>query len=159
MVENFWKDLANAKEAEQIVLNTFTNLTTEYSFEDVSNDRACWHKGDIKATSADGKEIYIEVKDDSRIAETRNILCEEAVFYSSISDWVNGNMYSDYEIYAVVSKSERKIYVFWFSAIQGIYKREGKFKAIPHREQITHCYLLPISAVESIGGLIKVIDY
>jgi hypothetical protein len=66
----------------------------------------------------DGKEIMIEVKDDSKIAETQNVLCEEEVYYDNIQDFVKGNFHSDYEIYCVVSKAERKVYVMDFSILK-----------------------------------------
>ena len=159
MVANFYRDLAKGKEAERLVLNTLSNLTKEYIFEDVSYDRSCYHKGDIKAIPIHGGEpFFIEVKNDSRIAATRNVLCEEATWYDEISDWVDGNMYSDYQIYAVVSCSENKIYIMDFSVIKEIYKKEGKFTIIPHKDQLNHCYLLPLDKIVAAGGMIAEIE-
>lgn len=81
MVKGFFDDLAAAKEAEKIVLDIFSSLTSTYDFQDVSNNRAFYHKGDIVARSAEGKEVFIEVKQDGCIARTGNVLCEEKVFY------------------------------------------------------------------------------
>lgn len=102
MVSNFFSDLEKGHKAEDIVRNTFAALTNEYSFYDVSGDREYYRKGDIKAIDDDDNEIMIEVKNDSRIAETRNVLCEELVTYAD-GGFSDGNMYSDYEIYCVVS--------------------------------------------------------
>lgn len=78
------------------MLDVFRSLTEEYSFIDVSNDRAYFNKGDIKAIAADGREIMIEVKADSRIAQTRNVLCEEENYWFASGRTTKGNFYSDY---------------------------------------------------------------
>lgn len=82
----------------------FEASTDKYTFEDVSDLPQYYHKGDIKATCLeDGREIFIEVKDDSRIHQTKNILCEDEVYYKDADYWAPGNMESDYDIYVIVS--------------------------------------------------------
>lgn len=158
MKEQFLKDLAAAKGAEETVLNTFSHLTDDYAFEDVSNKCSCFHKGDIKCIDrTTGKEIYIEVKDDSRIADTRNVLCEEFVHYNSGYD-VDGFMYNDYEIFAIVSKSERKIYVIDFKTLQKNY-RKGELKKIDHPHQYSITYLCGLHQIKAWNALITTIDY
>jgi hypothetical protein len=73
-----------------------------YKVFDVADQPQYYHKGDLRIILPTG-ERFVEVKDDSRIADTQNILCEEEVFYKDINEFVKGNMYSDYDIYAVVS--------------------------------------------------------
>ena len=158
MVDGFFKDLFLAKGAEQIVLSTFSELSTGYTFTDISNEKKYWHKGDILATTADGRKIFIEVKDDGRICDTHNVLCEEEVDYYSKGGLKKGNMYSDYEIYCVVSQAENRIYIIDFSILRTIYKK-GYYKTIPHAHQTTYAYLLPLRAINEAGGLIAVIDY
>lgn len=46
---------------------------------------------------------FIEVKDDSRIADTGRVLCEERVCYKDGDYFQKGFMYSDYDIFCVVS--------------------------------------------------------
>lgn len=104
MLRDFYTDLNNAKGAEQLVLDTFTKLATGYTFENVSDIREYRYKGDIKAVAADGREIFIEVKDDSRIADTGNVLCEYENFLKEDGRFIKGNMYSNYDIYVVVSQ-------------------------------------------------------
>lgn len=158
MVFNFFDDLNKARVAESIVLDTFSQLTTGYSFENVANERKYFYKGDIKAIAADGREIFIEVKDDSRIADTGNVLCEYEVYYKESGTFGKGNMKSDYDIYCVVSQSEQKIYVIDFDTLQANYKK-GQHKIIRHYDQDTYCYLLPIDTIKKLGGLIAVVDY
>lgn len=104
MLIYFWKDLAAAKPAEKLVLDTFSSLTTDYTFTDVSNVKECRYKGDIKATAADGKELFIEVKNDSRIANTNNVLCEYQNYIKDGGYYIKGNMCSEYDIYCIVSQ-------------------------------------------------------
>ena len=70
---------------------------------DVSDDPQYYHNGDLMISLPSG-ERYVEVKDDSRIADTGNILCEEEVYYKESDTFTKGYMHSNYDIYAVVSK-------------------------------------------------------
>ena len=159
MLDNFKADLQAAKAAENLVKETFSSLTTGYKFEDVSEIREYFYRGDIKATNlTTGEEVFIEVKDDSRIATTHNILCETEVFYKEYGAFGKGNMSCDYNIYCVVSKEEHKIYVIDFKVLKEIYKK-GEFKTIDHPQQTTYCYLLPIWLVKKYNGLLDIIDY
>lgn len=158
MVSNFWSDLAQARKAEDLVRELFSSLTDKYTFIDVGSQREYFKKGDIKAVAADGREIFIEVKNDSRIADTHNLLCEESNYYFATGEEIDGNFYSDYEIYCVVSAAERKVYVMDFSILKKHYK-SGTFKDIHHREQICYCYLCPLAAVRSWGAMIAEVDY
>ena len=94
--------MEKAKGAEHLVKDVLSSLCDSYKFSLVGCQKEYYHKGDIKATAADGTEIFIEVKDDSRIADTGRVLCEEKVFFNSgyVQD---GFMYSDYEVFCVVS--------------------------------------------------------
>lgn len=158
MVTNFWEDLRQAQKAEDLVREVFSRLTSNYSFADVSGQKEYYHKGDIKATAADGREIFIEVKNDSRIAQTHNLLCEEECYYYATGSYIKGNFHSNYQIYCVVSQEERKIYVMDFSKLKAHY-RSGCFKQINHAEQITYCYLCSLDSVRSWGAMIAEIEY
>lgn len=158
MVKAFYMDLNAAKEAEQTVLNTFQLLSSDYEFIDVSYWREYFHKGDIIARAKDGRETFIEVKQDGCIANTYNVLCEEKVYYFSTDSYENGNFYSDYEIYCVVSPQKHKIIVMDFTVLKEIYKN-GKYKVIPHEDQITYAYLLSLDYIEEKGGIIAIVDY
>ena len=159
MVDNFYSDLNAAKEAELLAAQCLAQLTDAYTFESVGHIKEYFHKGDIKATNKQtGKVTFIEIKDDSRIATTKNVLCEEAVFYCESSEIKKGNMYSDYEIYCVVSKQERRIYIIDFSILRDHYK-QGTYKVIPHSAQTTYCYLCSLEQISSWGAGIAVINY
>lgn len=156
MLSNFYRDLEIGKAAEQIVKNTISSFG--FTVIDVSNDRECFSKGDLLVITPTGEEHYIEVKDDSRITETQNILCEECVYYYDIGREVKGNFYSNYEIYAVVSEAAREIYFFNFSILKNIYK-QGRFTTLKHSNQESDVYLLPIGIAKKAGALIKKINY
>lgn len=156
MTQQFKIDLMAAKTAEEIALSTFSSLSSDYTFTDVSNDRTYWHKGDILATTPQGREICIEVKCDGCIAATGNVLCEDEVDY-----WDGGlragNFHSDYEIYCVYSPQKRKLVVMDFDVLRRHYK-SGTFKTIHHADQTTYAYLLPLNTIEALGGIIAIID-
>lgn len=157
MVADFFTDLNKAKVGEEIVLNTFSALAPEYVFNNVSGDPACYHKGDILATAKDGHKIFIEVKQDGRIAQTQNVLLEDEVDYHNCGRR-KGNLHSDYEIYCVVSPQRRKIAVLDFKILKEHYK-EGRYCTVPHYDQTTYCYLLPLNRIAELGGVIAVVDY
>lgn len=156
MIQQFYLDLEYAKTAEKIALSTFSSLAPDYTFTDVSGDRAYYHKGDILATTPQGRTVCIEIKQDGRIAATGNVLCEDEVDY-----WNGGrragNFHSDYEIYCVVSPQKHKIVVMDFPTLKKYYK-QGQYKIIHHAEQTTYAYLLPLSFIEEVGGIIAIID-
>lgn len=158
MLVNFKTDLVKGHRAEQIVKEVFTSLTDKYTFTDVSNNPSCYHKGDLLATAADGRQIFIEVKNDEVIHKTKNVLCEDEVYYKEADYYNKGNMYSDYDIYTVVSEPERKIYVIDFKILKEIYKK-GEFKRINHYAQFTDAYLLSLGMIKKYGGLIDTIEY
>lgn len=158
MLVNFNADLAKGKRAEQIVRDVFTSLTKDYTFQDVSNDPLCYHKGDILATSWDKRMIFIEVKNDEVIHKTQNVLCEEEVYYKEADYFAPGYMQNDYEIYCVVSEPESKIYVIDFKVLKKIY-RKGEYKMIDWPQQFTDAYLVPLGLIKQHGGLIDIIDY
>lgn len=158
MNEQFKKDLEIGKEAEQIVFNVFSALDPDHKFEMVGGCRDCFYLGDILALDKDGRRIYIEVKNDSRIAETGNILCEEEVYYKRHDYYGKGNMQSNGDIYAVVSQQQRKIYVCDYECLRRNY-RKGVYKVIDHPTQTTYCYLLELCLLKKFGGLISVVNY
>lgn len=155
----FNEDRSAASVAELLVLNTFSAMTDKYIFRDVTNNPECYYKGDILAIErATGREIWIEVKNDSRIAETRNVLCEEEYWSDYHQEIIRGNMQCDGDIYCVVSQSERKIYVIDYALLRAKYKN-GIYKIIQHETQATFCYLCSLHQITEWGAGITVIEY
>lgn len=158
MLANFKTDLVKGKRAERIVKEVFTSLTDKYTFTDVSNNPSYYHKGDLLALAADGRQIFIEVKNDEVIHKTKNVLCEEEVYYKEADYYKDGFMHSDYQIYCVVSEPECRIYVIDFKVLKEIYKK-GEFKHINHYAQFSDVYLLSLGILKKYGGLIDIIEY
>ena len=150
MIGQFNKDLEIGKRAEQIVLDTFRALSNDYTFENVSDKQEYFYKGDIKAIDKFGREIFIEVKNDSRIHKTNNVLCEEEVYYKYHDYCGKGNMQAHYDVYCVVSELDRKIYIIDFDVLSKNY-RKGEFKIIDHPTQTTYCYLLGLDVIAGMG--------
>ena len=142
----FYKDLEAAKPAEQLVLQLLSS--TGYDVEDVSDDREYFNKGDIKLTLPDGRVFFIDVKDDSRIAETGNVLCEYEIYYKENDYYGKGDMKKDYDILAVVSQEEHKVYLIDFPLLKAKYK-QGEHKVIRHYAQDTYCYLVQLAQINS----------
>lgn len=130
-MSQFTEDLLAAKEAEGLVRETLSRLTADYLFLDVANNPKFYDFGDIVAIGEDFKTVFLEVKDDSRIADTHNILCEEEVYDKRNDRYSKGNMYSNYDYYCVVSKAEKLIYILDFKVLRQIYKK-GEYKRIHH---------------------------
>lgn len=158
MLKDFKADLQKGKRAEKIVINQLTSLLEGYIIEDVSEVPECYYLGDIRLTDRVGRVIYVEVKNDTRIAETGNVLCEEEVFYKESGELRPGNMFNSTDVYAVVSQQDRCIYFFDFYVLLANYKK-GEFRQIEHYDQTTYCYLVNRWDIERWGGLIGIIYY
>lgn len=158
MLENFYTDLQEGKDAELIALEILADQTTRYNFTWVGDLKECRYKGDILATAADGTEHYIEIKNDKDIATTGNILCEDENYIKETGRFIKGNMWNDTDYFAVLSQADRKLYILDYKVLQSIY-RKGEFKVIPHRDQDTYCYLLDLARAKQWGALIYTLNY
>lgn len=158
MVSTFYDDLNKARGAEHLVCQVLENLTEDYTFTEVGDVSEYFHKGDIMAVDDWGDELFVEVKDDGCISYTGNVLCEDKVFYRWSGTFGSGNMKGDSDYYAVVSQSEKLIYVLDFSVMKQVYKM-GRYKVIPHPEQITYCYLCSLNSLREQGALLYIIEY
>lgn len=154
----FLNDAAAAKPAEKLVAAIMSSLASSWNFEVIDGEDENQHKGDIRVIDPiTGFSLFLEVKNDSRIAETDNVLCEYLKFFYD-KGYKPGNMTYDYEYYCVLSQESRRIYVIDFSILKPIYK-SGTHTTIYHDNDITYCYLVPLSLIEEKGGLIKVLEY
>ena len=153
-VKNFLADLEIGQKGEALVKQVLETLTDKYTFTASDNQ----HKGDIIATDASGNKIYLEVKTDSRIGDTGNILCEEEVFYYDTWSSKKGFMYSDYEVFCILSRSERKIYVIDFKVLKANYK-SGWQKELRYTDQESKCYFIKLEKIADLGGLLYTINY
>lgn len=159
MLINFNEDKKIGKIGENIALKTLSANYPEYKFIDVSENRKDRYKGDILATDiATGKQFYFEVKNDSRIAETGNIFCEEESYIVNEDRYISGAMQNDNDYYCVVSEAQRQIYIFDFRILKQIYK-SGSFRQVNRSDQITYAYVLPIGTAKRHEALKKILYY
>lgn len=161
LVQNFKRDLSKGRRGELIALEVFRSMTDEFIFEDVAEDEKYYHIGDIKATEkATGEVIYLEIKNDACISYTRNVLCEERVYYFKKKQEKQGNMYNEgTKYYCVVSESEQKIYMLDFQQLQNCYKEYGRYRYLSYPDQASDCYLVSLDFLEKIGAVKGIIDY
>jgi hypothetical protein len=86
------------------------------------------------------------------------VLCEDEVYYCDSNTKERGNMGADYDIYCVVSRQARKVYIMDFATLKRNYKK-GIYKVIPHPTQTTYCYLCSLHQVAEWGAGICIIEY
>lgn len=159
MVKGFWDDLSAAHNSELLVKNIFEQLTDVYTFEWVGNNREFFDKGDLVAYNTNtGKTSYIEIKLDSRIYDTKNVLCEDEVIFYDSGERRIGNIHNNFDVYVVVSYIGKKIYVLDGEALRANYQ-QGKYVTIHHEEQTTNAYLLSLYTLDDLDGVITVIDF
>ncbi|MBQ2408866.1 MAG: hypothetical protein II309_05475 [Bacilli bacterium] len=162
MVKGFYNDLRRAKEAEKIAYEVFNRLTLNLLFEDVSDERQYYHKGDLKIwdiTNLYKEDLFMDVKDDSVIHRTKNLFAEESVFYKENNSLQNGFMKnSTYDYIAYMSKSEKKIYLLDFKKWQECYKM-GIYKEMFHKYQNSYGYLMKLNQAIELGVVLATINY
>lgn len=154
----FQIDLEAARPYEILTRQVLSSLTTEYTFTDVAKNPQYYDYGDILATGKDGSEFFIDVKADSRIWETKNILCEELVYDKIYDREKIGFMHSHYDYLCIVSEKESRIYIIDFKVLKQIYKK-GEPRNFDHPTQYTDGYLLNISVVKRYKGLKAIVNY
>ena len=102
----------------------------------------------------------LEIKGDSRIADTGNVLCEEQNYWYYTGKTTKGNMYSDYQYYCVVSEAARKIAVIDFQVLRAHYADSHHRKlTLYHNDNETIVYLFPLKEIKELGGLVALLDY
>ena len=156
MIRNFDKDRQAAREAEKIVFSQLSSLLEGYTVKDLTDKSEYYLKGDLVAVAANGDYIFIEVKDDKCIADTRNILVEKEVYYHSSGITQKYNSTAD--VYAVVSRSENKIYFLDHYKL----KRFAEFapsRTIPHEDQTTYCSFVSLGDAKYRGILLGELTY
>ena len=164
MNTQFYKDLTANRYAEYLVCTELEKLTKDYTFTHVGEQPQYYHIGDIIAEAADGTQYFIEVKNDSRIADTHNVLCEHKVYYYGDNNnpgyYVDGNMMNEgTTAYCVHSAKERKIYILDFNILKENYLKHGRRKDIYHAAQMSITFLLPLSKAKELGALIAIVEY
>lgn len=156
-VKQFEIDLARGQKAEHLVMQVLSQLTNEYTFTHIGNLPDFYHRGDILA-QGNGEFIYLDIKDDTVIHETYNVLVEEEVYFKDSDYYKKGFAYSDYDILCVLSRAARKMYFIDFKKLKEFYK-QGEYKRINHADQFSECYLVPLGLIRRKGAMVKELNY
>lgn len=163
MFKDFLSDLKKAQVGENIVCNVLSQLLGEddYTISNVALDKQLYDKGDISVTDSWGDTVYIDVKDDSCICDTGNILAEHRVWFKG-KGWLDGFMQkAQYNYVAYLSRADQKIYMLDFSLWKKYYKKVFKRHLyIDHNgEQTTDGYLMSLNKARELGIVIAEIIY
>ena len=161
---SFKDDLKKAKVGEATVLDVLKNCTVDWNFTNVAEDEQCYYLGDIEAWNIDKGVIYLDVKMDSCIADTGNVLCEAKVYCYNNNKYYKGNMQSDYDALAIISTAAQRIWIIDFAVLKAHYK-EGRTYSKEHKDkngklsQKTIGTLCSLKQIQRWGGLLYIIDY
>lgn len=164
MATNFKRDLERARKAEHLVYEVLNSATIDYSFAEVGDQSDYFYKGDIMVLDFNDNVCFVEVKNDSRIAETNNVLCEAKVYSYKQNEYLKGNMDSSYDYLAVVAQQINTIYIIDFDVLKKNYKR-GKHYVKDHYDdygclaQKTIGTLCSLNQIKSWGGLLYTLRY
>lgn len=155
-MSDFNKDLARGKTAEELVYNLLSSFGLEV--ENVSDVQRYFYDGDLKI-KLDDKEVFLDVKLDTRIAETGNFFIEDTCYnFRKGYEW-NGDIYKNYDYVAVVSPQDRMIYFLDWKVVKKNYYK-GDYKEIRHDWEMSIGYLVDTYTMsKSWKGLIKKIKY
>lgn len=156
MVTQFNEDLKKGRAAEIIVYNYLKKNFPKCIIENVSDIPYFYYLGDIRLITTEGEKLHIEVKNDSRIADTHNILCEIAVEYEYHTG--AGNMDCGCDIYAIVSEKENKIYFLDFKKLVKLTKL-APLRSIVHSAQTTICKFVSLGDAARTGALLAAVNY
>lgn len=156
---SFKQDAAAALPGELKTMEVLASLTNDYSFQHIDDQTVLGKRGDIIATNKQsGKSYYIEVKNDSRIAETGNVLCEYTKYFKDTGKYRCGSMSYNYEIFIINSTKNRCLYVIDFEKLKTFYSK-GKWVQIEYDNEITYAFLVKLDEVQRQGALMNVIYY
>lgn len=163
MFTDFLRDLQKAQTGENIVCDVLSKLLGEddYTINNVALDEQFYYKGDIAVTDSWGDTVYIDVKDDSCICNTGNILAEHRVWIRG-KGWVDGFMQkAQYDYVAYLSQPDKKIYILDFALWKKYYKTVFvRHLFIDHNgEQTTDGFLMRLDSARDLGIVVMEIGY
>ena len=158
--EDFKNDIAIAAKAERILFDCIdAELGLNYDVQLKTDDEAWFKRGDVAILDYNGKDIGIDAKDDGVCYRTGNIFVEEYI------DWryyyTDGWIKAKYDVLAVVSQQDSKIYFIDFARLKKEYK-QLRFRAnVPSYFDAHTCWgsLVKIARLRSEGLLLAEVTY
>ena len=157
--EDFFEDVARAKTAEAIVLNALeANKKAGTEIIDVSENPEYYDRGDILIRMSSGKEVFVDVKDDTCVGRTGNVFVEECAVYES--GYVGeGWIHSDYDFIAICSRDTCTIYIIDFAKLKRLYRQLGKPIACHFSDHSTYGTLVSLDNLRNAKVLRSEIHY
>ena len=131
-MSKFQDDLSTGRKGEQTVFNTLTALGLD--IQDVAANPEYYYKGDFIVNTPLGA-VYLDAKVDNVMWKTKNIFCEEEVYFKEDGITRIGDMKKDYDYMAFVSYKENLIYFYDAKILRQIYKK-GDYKEFHYPESI-----------------------
>ena len=158
--EDFNNDVAIAAKAERILFDCVdAELGLNYDVQLKTDDSAWWKRGDVAIIDYEGKDIGIDAKDDGVCYRTGNIFVEQYIDrgYYYEDGWIKAK----YDVVAIVSQEDSKIYFIDFTRLQKEYK-QLRFKAnVPSYFKNHTCWgsLVKIAKLRSEGLILAEVTY
>lgn len=161
--KKYMEDVNANRSAELITLEVLRNLKKDYTFEDVAGEEEYYNKGDI-LMKKDGKRTKrIDVKNDQEIAYTGNFAVEAGGWSKIYNYYKRGWIDSAYDYVAIISQTERTIWLLSFKRLKEIYKDTdltgGRFVKSEFWDNIKYNYLIPIHKAIELGAVVGKIVY
>lgn len=153
-MSKFQDDLQTGRKGEQTVFNTLTALGLD--IQDVANDPEYYYKGDFIINTPLGA-VYLDAKVDNVMCKTKNIFCEEEVYFTNNGETRIGDMKKEYDYMAFVSYQENLIYFYDARILRQIYKK-GMSKEFHYPESISYGRLLNMSVARKYGALMGKVE-
>lgn len=158
--ENMQHDMAIAEKAERILLDVIdSELGLDYDVVYTAQEKEWRKRGDVAIMDYNGKDIGLDAKDDGVCYRTGNIFVEEVIdrgYY-----WEDGWIKAKYDVLAVVSQQDSKIYFIDFPRLKKEYKRLRHAFDVPSKFKNHTCYgsLVRINKLREKGLLIAEVEY
>ena len=158
--EDLQHDIGIAAKAERILFDIIDGeLGLDYDVQYVADEKAWRKRGDVAIMGYNGKDIGLDAKDDGVCHRTGNIFVEEIIDrgYCLEDGWVKAK----YDVLAVVSQRDSKIYFIHFPRLKAEYKKL-RFKCnVPSKFKNHTCWgsLVKIDKLRKQGLILAEITY
>lgn len=142
-----------ARAAEELAIKVLGKALKDTTFESLHDDEGKFHVGDVVAKK-NGKEKYIDIKDDGRISETGNVFCEGyKYYYNKPGKKHDGFMQnSQYDYLAILDQVRGKLYLLDFEELKKIYNNYRLVRS-DLSDCISYGYLVPLNVCRRKGIL------
>ena len=158
--ENMQHDMEIAEKAERILFDVIdAELGLDYDVIYTAKEKEWRKRGDVAIMDYNGKDIGLDAKDDGVCYRTGNIFVEEYIDrgYYYEDGWIKAK----YDVLAVVSQQDSKIYFIDFPRLKKEY-RQLRFRFnVPSEFKNHTCYgsLVKLSKLRKCGLMLAEVKY